>query len=42
MSSFKYNNVYIRDYESVVGPTEAEGNLEYTNIIPNYYYNEDK
>ena len=42
MSSFKYNNVYIRDYESIVGPTESAGNLEYTNIIPNYYYNEDK
>ena len=42
MSSFKYKNVYIRDYESIAGPTEAQGNLEYTNIIPNYYYNEDK
>lgn len=42
MSSFKYNNVYIRDYESIVGPTENEGNLEYPNVIPNYYYNEDK
>lgn len=42
MSSFKYNNVYIRDYESIVGPTESEGNLEYPNVIDNYYYNEDK
>lgn len=42
MSSFKYNNVYIRDYESIVGPTEYEGNLQYPNTIKNYYYNEDK
>ena len=42
MSSFKYNNVYIRDYESIAGPMEAEGNLEYPNIIKDYYFNEDK
>lgn len=42
MSSFKYNNVYIKDYESIVGPTEANGNLSYSNIIEDYYYNEDK
>ena len=42
MSSFKYNNVYIKDYESIVGPTEANGNLSYPNIIEDYYYNEDK
>ena len=42
MSSFKYNNVYIRDYESIVGPTEEQGNLEYPNTIKDYYYNEDK
>lgn len=42
MSSFKYNNVYIRDYESIVGPLEKEGNLTYPNSISNYYFNEDK
>ncbi len=42
MSSFKYNNVYIRDYESIVGPTEEQGNLVYPNTIKDYYYNEDK
>lgn len=42
MSSFKYNNVYIRDYESIAGPMEAEGKLEYPNIIKDYYFNEDK
>lgn len=42
MSSFKYNNVYIKDYESIVGPTEAQGNLEYKNIVDNYYYGEEK
>ncbi len=42
MSSFKYNNVYIRDYESIAGPMEEQGNLEYPNTIKDYYYNEDK
>lgn len=42
MSSFKYNNVYIRDYESIAGPLENQGNLKYPNTIKNYYYNEDK
>lgn len=42
MSSFKYNNVYLKDYETIVGPIEAAGNLEYTNTINDYYYNEDK
>lgn len=42
MSSFKYNNVYIKDYESIVGPKEKEGNLEYSNTIDDYYYNENK
>lgn len=42
MSSFKYNNVYIRDYESIAGPLENQGNLKYPNTINNYYYNEDK
>ena len=25
MSSFKYNNVYIKDYYTIVGPKEKEG-----------------
>ena len=25
MSSFKYNNVYIKDYHTIVGPKEKEG-----------------
>lgn len=42
MSSFKYNNVYIKDYETIVGPKENEGNLKFSNTIDDYYYNEDK
>ncbi len=42
MSSFKYNNVYLKDYESIAGPEEAKGNLEYQNTIKDYYFNEEK
>lgn len=42
MSSFKYNNVYIKDYETIVGPKEAEGNIEFSNTIEDYYFNEKK
>ena len=42
MSSFKYNNVYIKDYETIAGHKEKEGNLVYQNTIDNYYYNEEK
>jgi stage V sporulation protein AD len=42
MSSFKYNNVYLKDYETIAGPTEYNGNLKYQNIIEDYYFNEDK
>ncbi len=42
MSSFKYQNVYIKDYETVVGPKETEGNLKFQNTIKDYYYQEDK
>lgn len=42
MSSFTYNNVYIKDYESIAGPLEEQGNLKYPNTIKNYYFNEDK
>lgn len=42
MSSFKYNNVYIKDYETIAGPTEQLGNLNYQNTVSDYYYNEEK
>lgn len=42
MSSFKYNNVYIKDYETIVGPKESEGNIEFSNTIEDYYFNEEK
>lgn len=42
MSSFKYKNVYIKDYETIAGPEEEKGNLTYQNIINDYYYEEDK
>lgn len=42
MSSFKYNNVYIKDYETIAGPEEERGKLEYPNTIKDYYYNEEK
>lgn len=42
MSSFKYNNVYIKDYETIAGKEEAEGNLTYPNTIKDYYYGEER
>lgn len=42
MSSFKYNNVYIKDYETIAGKKEAEGNLTYPNTIKDYYYGEER
>ena len=42
MSSFKYNNVYLKDYESIAGPEEVKGNLEYQNTINDYYFGEEK
>lgn len=42
MSSFKYNNVYIKDYETIAGPEEKKGNLTYKNTISDYYFNEEK
>lgn len=42
MSSFKYDKVYIKDYETIAGPKELEGNLTYQNTIDNYYYGEEK
>ena len=42
MSSFKYNNVYIKDYETIAGPEEKKGKLEYQNTIDDYYFGEKK
>lgn len=38
MSSFKYKNVYINDYETIVGPKEYESNIKFKNHIKDYYY----
>ena len=40
MSSFKYNNVYIKDYETICGPKEKEGKIKFSNYIEDYYYKE--
>jgi stage V sporulation protein AD len=41
MASFKFNNVYIKDNYSVVGPKEAEGNIKnFDLVIPDYYFDE--
>lgn len=40
MSSFKYNNVYIKDYHTIVGPKEKEGLIKFNDSINDYYYNE--
>lgn len=42
MSSFKYDNVYIKDYETIAGPEEKKGNLTYQNTIDDYYFGEEK
>ena len=41
MSSFKYNNVYIKDYETIAGPKEKESTIKFKNTISDYYYNEE-
>lgn len=40
MSSFKYQNVYINSYSTIVGPEEKKGRLKFPNYIKDYYYNE--
>lgn len=40
MSSFKYNNVYIKDYHTIVGPKEKAGLIKFNDSINDYYYNE--
>ena len=42
MSSFKYNNVYIKDYETIVGPEEKKGNIDFPNTIDDFYFSEEK
>lgn len=42
MSSFKYDSVYIKDYETIAGPEEKKGKIDFTNTIDDYYFNEDK
>ena len=41
MSSFKYNNVYIRDYHTIVGPKEKKSKIEFDEGIEDYYFEED-
>lgn len=40
MSSFKYNNVYIKDYKTIVGPKEKNGNIPFDEYIKDYYFEE--
>jgi len=42
MSSFKYDNVYLKDYETIAGPEEEKGNITYQNTISDYYFGEEK
>lgn len=41
MSSFKYGNVYIKDYETIAGPKEQEGLIDYNNVIDDYYFGQE-
>lgn len=41
MSSFKYNNVYIKDFHTIVGPKEKEGYIKFDDYIKDYYYEEE-
>lgn len=40
MTSFKYNNVYIKDYDSICGPEEHNSNIKCPNYIKDYYNGE--
>lgn len=40
MSSFKFKEVYIKDYETIIGPLEKEGFLNCQNFLEDYYYGE--
>lgn len=41
MASFTYQNVYLKDYSSIVGPKEKEGKIKYKNSFDDYYYGEN-
>ena len=38
MSSFRYNNVYIKDFHTIVGPEERKGLINFTESIRDYYF----
>lgn len=40
MTSFRYENVYIKDYDSICGPEEHKSNIKCNNYINDYYYGE--
>ena len=41
MLSLKFNNVYISDYDAIVGPNEKKGNLKnIKKVISDFYYKE--
>lgn len=40
MASFKYNNVYIKDYETIVGPYEKKGNISFPHTADDFYFKE--
>ena len=41
MLSLKFNNVYINDYDAIVGPNEIKGNTKnIKNVISDFYYDE--
>lgn len=41
MSSFKFDNVYIKDYETIVGPKEKESNIDFLKSIDDFYFGEE-
>lgn len=42
MASFKFKNVYLNDYYTVVGPLEGESHLKKCDIVMNNYYFHEK
>lgn len=38
MASFKYKNVYLKDYYTVAGPLERDGKLKYNLTADDYYF----
>ena len=42
MSSFLFNNVYLKDYYSVAGPLEAKGSIKkYDMVLNDYHFNQN-